>query len=133
MYTMKDVCEKVSLPYETLRYYCNEGLIPNVKRDQNNYRLFDDKDVKWIEGLQRLKQCGLSIKELKQYLEYALMGPSSIDERSKLLDEKRKALILQKNLIDQSIAYIDEKQAFYANVLSGKIKYTSNLIKDIHS
>ncbi len=133
MYTMKDVCEKVNLPYETLRYYCNEGLIPNVKRDQNNYRLFDDKDVKWIEGLQRLKQCGLSIKELKQYLAYALMGPSSIDERSKLLDEKRKALILQKNLIDQSIAYIDEKQAFYANVLSGKIKYTSNLIKDIHS
>lgn len=133
MYTMKDVCEKVSLPYETLRYYCNEGLIPNVKRDQNNYRLFDDNDVKWIEGLQRLKQCGLSIKELKQYLEYALMGPSSIDERSKLLDEKRKALILQKNLIDQSIAYIDEKQAFYANVLSGKIKYTSNLIKDTNS
>jgi len=130
---MKDVCEKVSLPYETLRYYCNEGLIPNVKRDQNNYRLFDDKDVKWIEGLQRLKQCGLSIKELKQYLAYALMGPSSIDERSKLLDEKRKALILQKNLIDQSIAYIDEKQAFYANVLSGKIKYTSNLIKDTNS
>ena len=31
MYSMKDVCEKTSLSYETLRYYCNLGLVPNVK------------------------------------------------------------------------------------------------------
>lgn len=34
MYNMKDVCEKTNLNYETLRYYCNLGLVPNVKRDK---------------------------------------------------------------------------------------------------
>ena len=68
MYNMKDVCDKTNLSYETLRYYCNLGLVPNVKRDKNNYRLFDDRDVAWINGLQCLRKCGLSIKELQDYI-----------------------------------------------------------------
>ena len=35
MYTMKEVCQIVGWNYETLKYYCKEGLIPNVKRDKN--------------------------------------------------------------------------------------------------
>ena len=27
MYSMKETCEKVGMTYETLKYYCNEGLI----------------------------------------------------------------------------------------------------------
>lgn len=30
MYSMKETCEKTNLTYQTLKYYCNEGLIPNV-------------------------------------------------------------------------------------------------------
>ena len=37
MYTMKQACKLTNLPYETLKFYCNEGLIPNIKRDKNNY------------------------------------------------------------------------------------------------
>ena len=33
---MKDVCKQVEMPYETLKFYCNEGLVPNVKRDKTN-------------------------------------------------------------------------------------------------
>ena len=31
MYTMKDVCHETGMTYETLKFYCNEGLVPNVK------------------------------------------------------------------------------------------------------
>lgn len=37
MYTMKQACELTKLSYETLKFYCNEGLVPNVKRDKNNH------------------------------------------------------------------------------------------------
>lgn len=30
MYTMKQACELTKLSYETLKFYCNEGLVPNV-------------------------------------------------------------------------------------------------------
>lgn len=43
MYTMKEVCNKIGMSYETLKFYYKEGLVPNVKRDKNNYRKFDKK------------------------------------------------------------------------------------------
>ena len=45
MYTMKEVCRETGMTYEALKFYCNEGLVPNVKRDANNHRVFDDRDV----------------------------------------------------------------------------------------
>ena len=47
MYTMMQVCKETNMTYQALKYYCNEGLIPNVKRDHNNRRVFDDRDIKW--------------------------------------------------------------------------------------
>ena len=58
---------KTELSYDTLKFYCNEGLIPNVKRDKNNYRIFDDNDVAWINSLTCLKNCDMSINEMKEY------------------------------------------------------------------
>jgi DNA-binding transcriptional MerR regulator len=125
---MKDVCDKTNLSYETLRYYCNLGLVPNVKRDKNNYRLFDDRDVAWINGLQCLRKCGLSIKELQDYMELAKKGKSTIFQRKAMLDSKLSDLLDIKSEIDHSIAYIKDKNLYYDKVLSGEIEYTSNII-----
>lgn len=128
MYNMKDVCDKTNLSYETLRYYCNLGLVPNVKRDKNNYRLFDDRDVAWINGLQCLRKCGLSIKELQDYMELAKKGKSTILQRKAMLDSKLSSLLDIKLEIDQSIVYIKDKNLYYDKVLSGEIEYSSNIV-----
>ena len=47
MYTMKETCVQTGLSYETLKFYCNQGLVPNVKRDQNNRRIFSNKAVSY--------------------------------------------------------------------------------------
>ena len=66
MYTMMQVCRTLDMTYQTLKFYCNEGLVPNVKRDSNNRRIFDERDVKWIKDLTCLKKCGMSIQEMKR-------------------------------------------------------------------
>ena len=40
MYSMKEACSLTDMTYENLKFYCNEGLVPNVKRDSRNYRVF---------------------------------------------------------------------------------------------
>ena len=125
---MKQTCEKTGLTYDTLKFYCNEGLIPNVKRDKNNYRVFSDKDINWIKSLSCLKSCGMSIIEMKEYLKLCLEGECSIPERQKILDVKLKELQNKINEIQESIDYIHWKQNFYNDVLSGKTKYYSNLV-----
>lgn len=68
MYTMMQVCRELDMTYQTLKFYCNEGLVPNVKRDANNRRVFDKHDVKWLKDLICLKKCDMSIQEMKEYL-----------------------------------------------------------------
>lgn len=129
MYSMKEACQMTNMSYENLKFYCNEGLVPNVKRDKRNYRVFSDNDIKWIQSLGCLKRCGMTINEMKEYLELCLKGESSIPERKIILEKKRKNLLEAKKEIEDSIAFIDWKQNFYNNVLSGKTKYYSNLIQ----
>ncbi len=128
LYSMKQACEKTGLSYDTLKFYCNEGLVPNVKRDKNNYRVFSDKDIEWIKSLSCLKSCNMSITEMKEYLDLCLKGESTIPERQKVLDLKLKELRNKINEIQDSINFIHWKQNFYEDVLSGKTKYYSNLI-----
>ena len=127
LYTMKQACNETGLTYDTLKFYCNESLIPNVKRDKNNYRVFNDKDIEWIKSLSCLKSCGMSIVEMKEYLELCLKGKSSIPERQEILNNKLKELEYKINKIQDSINYIHWKQNFYNDVLSGNTKYYSNL------
>lgn len=129
MYSMKETCIATGLSYQTLKYYCNEGLIPNVKRDKNNYRIFDDNNIAWIKSLSCLKKCGMSIKEMKEYLDLCLIGESTIPERKIILAKKREKLIEELKQVQDNIDYIDWKQNFYNDILSGKTKYYSSLIK----
>lgn len=128
MYTSKQVCDQVGISYETLKFYCKEGLVPNVKRDKNNYRKFDEKNIAWLKGIQCLRKCGMSIKDIKVYMNYCLEGEFSIPERKEMLNKSKDFLLKRIEEINESINYINSKQAFYDDVLSGKIKYTSNLI-----
>lgn len=128
MYTMKQTCNEVGMTYEALKYYCNEGLVPNVKRDKNNYRIFDEHDIAWIKNLTCLKNCGMSIEEMKAYLALCLEGPSSICKRKDMLTKQKKELLDRINELNGYVAYIDWKQQFYDDVLSGKTRYYSNLI-----
>ena len=103
-YTMMQVCREAELTYQALKFYCNEGLIPNVKRDKNNRRVFDEKDLKWIKDLVCLKKCGMSIQEMKEYLNLCLQGPSSIPQRKIMLTQKQEALRMSIRALEDSIA-----------------------------
>ena len=128
MYTMMQVCRTLDMTYQTLKFYCNEGLVPNVKRDSNNRRIFDERDVKWIKDLTCLKKCGMSIQEMKEYLQLCLQGEATIPRRQELLAKKQEELRASIRELEDSIAYIDFKQDFYRDVRAGKIPYVSNLI-----
>lgn len=94
----------------------------------NNYRIFDERDVEWIKSLSCLKRCGIGIVEMKEYVDLCLEGERSISKRKKILEQKKKMLEKRQQEIQNSMKYIDTKLQFYDDVLTGKIKYRSNLI-----
>ena len=131
MYSMKEACTLTNMTYENLKFYCNEGLVPNVKRDRRNYRVFDEHDIKWIQSLNCLKSCGMSIAEMKQYLALCMEGEGTIPERKVILAEKKETLLQSITELQKAVAYIDWKHRFYDDVLSGKTAYYSNLVPEL--
>ena len=118
MYTMKETCAQTGLPYETLKFYCNQGLVPNVQRDAQNRRIFSDGDIGWIRSLECLKNCGMGIREMQEYLGLCQEGPSSIPRRKEILEHKRLELEREQLRILESLSYIERKLAYYDSVLS---------------
>ena len=65
---------------------------------------------------------------MKIYLRMCLEGESSIPARMKMLAKKQNAFRDSVKALEASIAYIDWKQNFYDEILSGEKPYVSNLI-----
>ena len=68
---------------------------------------------------------------MKEYLALCLEGESSIQKRKIILEKKRKSLLESIKKLEQAVSFIDWKQNFYDDVLSGKTKYYSNLIPEL--
>ena len=131
---MKQCCEATGMSYEALKFYCNEGLVPNVKRAGNNYRVFDMHDVNWIRSLACLKRCGMSIQEMKEYLALCLQGQSTIPQRMELLEKYKKNIHERMAELQDSPDFIAWKENFYREVLEGRTEYHSDLIaEDAHA
>ena len=95
MYTMKQVSEITGLPYETLKFYCNQGLVPGLKRDGANRRIFDEQDISGIFCLKRLRGCGMGIHEIREFLELCRQGNPPFRREKEVLDRKKQALLRQ--------------------------------------
>ena len=67
---------------------------------------------------------------MKAYLALCIKGESAIPEHKRILAAKREALLQSIAQLQDAVAYIDRKQGFYDDVLSGKTVYYSDLIPE---
>lgn len=78
IHTVKEVSKLLDLTEHTVRFYTDKGLVPSVQRDKNNNRLFDKESISWLIGVKYLKQCGMSVEDIKSYVDLCLEGRSTI-------------------------------------------------------
>lgn len=128
LHSTKEAAEASGIAIETVRYYCKISLVTNVKRDENNYRLFDERDIAWLRGLHCLRECGMGIEQMRTYMQLCLLGETSIPEREEMLQAQRQVVEDRIALLHDILGFIDSKMEFYAGVRSGRIEYHSNLL-----
>ena len=82
-------------------------------------------NIEWIKGLQCLKKCGMSLKDMRMYLDYCMQGPASIPERMNMLDHTKEDLERRLSEIQESLDYIEQKKELYRDMQEGKKPYVS--------
>ena len=100
-YTIKQMSELTGLPASTLRYYDKEGLLPSLRRNENNVRIFTEDDYHTLRLIECLKKSGLLLREIKEYMTMARKGNDTLKGRLAIFYRRRKMLKKEmKNLLD---------------------------------
>lgn len=120
MYTVKEVAELLGVSVHTVRYYDDKGLIPGTKRNAANQRLFDDMEVEWLFVSLTLKNMGLSLKDVKHYIDLYQQGDSTLPERYKLMTEQKEKTLREMEELKIRLAVLDRKIDHYGKLLDGE-------------
>ena len=91
-YTVGEMARRLGVPASTIRYYDKEGLLPFVGRSSGGIRVFTEKDFEWLRIIECLKKTGMSLKDIREYIELAMQGDETIARRLELFRKQRTVL-----------------------------------------
>ncbi|WP_019639315.1 MerR family transcriptional regulator [Paenibacillus fonticola] len=109
IYSIKQVSEKTNLPSHTLRYYEKEGLLPFVKRSEGGIRRFTDDDLEWLGLICCLKETGMPIKQIKEFVDLSVQGGGTLRQRCKILIEHKKNVENEIQIMQQHLQKVTTK------------------------
>ncbi len=89
-YSIQQVSEKMHLRPTVLRFYEKEGLLPSVHRTKSGIRRYDQEDMEWIGLIVCLKNTGMSIKQIKDFVDLSAQGEGTLKERCDMLYAHKK-------------------------------------------
>ena len=107
--TITEVSVKCNISADTLRYYEKIGLLPPIKRNSRGNREYTELDCKWINFIKCMKNTGLSIENLIQYVTLYQQGSETTDQRKELLIEQRQSLVGKIEELQNMLAYLNLK------------------------
>ena len=112
-YTVGEMAKKLHMAPSTLRYYDKEGLLPFVERSERGNRMFKDSDMEWLAVIECLKQTGMSIREIKCFIDWCVEGDSSINKRLNLIRQQREAVEEKMQQLSQTLTMLHYKEWYY--------------------
>lgn len=117
MYTIGQVSKMFNLPISTLRYYDKEGLFPNMERT-SGIRKFSDKEIDALYVIECLKKSGMEIKQIKQFMQWCVEGPSTYGKRKELFETRKEALEEELKELQKNIAMTKFKCWYYEQAIA---------------
>jgi len=120
--TITEVSKKFDLSQDTLRYYERIGLFPSVNRNKSGIWDYTEEDCRWVEFIKCMRNAGLPIEVLIEYVALFRQGDETIEARKELLTEQRKLLIEKMEDMKKTLERLDYKIESYEKAVVIKEK-----------
>lgn len=114
--TIGEIAAKTNLTESTLRYYEKKGLL-KVARDQGGRRDYVESDIEWIRFIQRLKETGMQLVDIRRYSELRYQGKSTMPERMEMLQRHGEYVEQQLRKWQEYMQNLEDKIAFYQGAI----------------
>ncbi len=121
--TITEVSERYDIPQNTLRYYERIGLLPRVNRNKSGIRDYTEEDCAWVEFIKCLRNAGIPIEILLEYVNLFFQGDDeTMEARKALLIEHRTEVVKRIEDMKKSLERIDHKIAVFEKRIVAKEK-----------
>jgi DNA-binding transcriptional MerR regulator len=119
--TMKiaEVSQRCDITQDTLRYYERIGLIPRVNRSDSGIRDYSELDIRRVEFIKCMRNAGLSIEVLIEYMGLAQQGNQTIGARKEILKEQREQLFARMKEMQKTLDLLEYKINVYEKLVLG--------------
>lgn len=116
-YSIKEVAEMMNVSTATLRYYDDEGLLPDIKR-VNGRRVFEDEDFKWLKLLSCMKEINMPIKKIREYVALVQQGDSTLQARFEMVMEQKRNIEKQLAELQDCLKIFEFKEEYYKKAIA---------------
>ena len=116
-YTVGEAARILGVATSTLRYYESEGLLPTLGRSAGGQRVFTDREMEACRVIECLKSSGLSIREIKSFMDMAVEGDTTLAARLELFETRRQALAAEMSRLQEVMGVLEFKCWYYRTAL----------------
>ena len=113
LYTIGEMSKKLGIPASTLRYYEKEQLLPCVERTTGGIRMFKESDLEFLNIIHCLKQAGVSISGIREFIGLVKQGDGSIDARLAFFEREKECVLRQIGELKKTLEVIEFKCWYY--------------------
>lgn len=107
---IKEVTKLTGLSIDTIRYYERIGIVMPINRNANGIRDFTQRNVMQLLFAKRMRDAGLSIEALKDYVDLLIEDDDqTIPARKALLNEQADKLANKINHLQETLEYLRHK------------------------
>lgn len=115
-YSIGEVSEKTGLTAHTLRYYEKEGILNTVNRKQNGLREYTENDIEMLKVITCLKDTGMSISKIKNYVNLCEIGNQTILERKNIFEHQKLFIETEMQKLQKHLDTANYKIWYYDNL-----------------
>lgn len=112
-----EISKLTGLSISTLRYYDKHGLLNNLGRTEGGIRTFSKQNIEALTLINCLKNSGMKISEIKQFMEWCTEGKKTFNKRLEMFYEQEKNIKEQIDVLNKSLKLIKFKQWYYETAI----------------
>lgn len=116
-----DFSKRTGLPVSTLHFYERKGLI-SPERNSYGHREYSEADLTWIAFIERLKETGMPLAQIKRYADLRAKGDSTLEERLAMLVDHRESIVATISKWQENLDHLDKKIEFYEHEIKSSCK-----------
>lgn len=105
---IKEVCKLTGFNAPTLRYYEQEGIIRDIKKNDSGHRFYNDRDLKIIKFIKILKELKMKNSCIKYMCNILYEDNENTEEKIKTLLKHRKSITKKIEDLQNSLSQIDK-------------------------